>query len=40
MQSVVPFDFPEASGIALTVEPDGGSPQPTSDPVFTAQLKS
>jgi anti-sigma-K factor RskA len=40
MSSVAPFDASTASGIAITVEPAGGSPQPTSDPVFTAELRS
>jgi anti-sigma-K factor RskA len=40
MESVVPFEIADASAIAITIEPAGGSAQPTSDPVFTAALRS
>ena len=34
----VEFDAGDAVAIAVTVEPAGGSEQPTSDPVYTARL--
>ena len=40
MSSVVPFEVIGATAIAVTVEPAGGSDQPTSEPVFTAELRS
>ncbi|MFA9432745.1 anti-sigma factor domain-containing protein [Egicoccus sp. AB-alg2] len=35
---VVTGDFTEAAAIGVTVEPEGGSPQPTSDPVMVLEL--
>jgi anti-sigma-K factor RskA len=35
---VVDYDASKASGLAITLEPAGGSPQPTSDPILTAKV--
>jgi anti-sigma-K factor RskA len=35
--AVVPFDGARAHTLAITIEPRGGSPQPTSDPIFIAK---
>ncbi|MEX2245706.1 MAG: anti-sigma factor [Dehalococcoidia bacterium] len=35
---VVPFDAERAGVLAITVEPAGGSPQPTSDPIYSAEI--
>jgi anti-sigma-K factor RskA len=36
--SVVPVDAGSTDALAVTVEPAGGSDQPTSDPVFTSEI--
>jgi anti-sigma-K factor RskA len=36
--AVVEHPIDEADVIAVTVEPEGGSPQPTSDPMLAAKL--
>jgi anti-sigma-K factor RskA len=35
----VPFDASRADTFAVTIEPAGGSDAPTSDPVYTAQVR-
>jgi hypothetical protein len=35
---VVEKPLDEADAVAVTVEPDGGSPEPTTDPMLTAKL--
>ncbi len=40
LSSVIPFDVVGSDLIAITVEPAGGSIEPTSSPVFTADLRS
>lgn len=35
--AVVPFDGARAHALAITIEPRGGSPQPTTDPIFIAK---
>jgi anti-sigma-K factor RskA len=37
-RAVVPFDADRSDVFAITVEPAGGSEQPTSAPVMTAEL--
>jgi anti-sigma-K factor RskA len=34
----VPFDADASSQLAITIEPAGGSPAPTTDPVMTAEV--
>jgi anti-sigma-K factor RskA len=36
--SVVPVNASSADALAITVEPAGGSDEPTTDPVFTAEI--
>lgn len=36
--AAIQFDLSEAEIVAVTVEPAGGSPQPTTEPVLTAQI--
>lgn len=38
VSAVVPYDASEDSGVAITIEPAGGSPAPTTPPVFAADL--
>jgi anti-sigma-K factor RskA len=38
MSGAVSFDAAAAEGIAITIEPAAGSPQPTSDPILLAEL--
>jgi anti-sigma-K factor RskA len=37
--ATAPFRVDGALNLAITIEPAGGSPQPTSDPIFVAQVK-
>jgi anti-sigma-K factor RskA len=39
-RSVVPFDADHSDLFAVTVEPAGGSDQPTSEPLFVASIRS
>jgi len=34
----VPYDAEDATTLAITVEPAGGSPAPTTDPILTAEV--
>ncbi len=36
--AAIQFDLSEAEIVAITIEPAGGSPQPTTEPVLTAQI--
>jgi hypothetical protein len=38
VHTVVDFDAVTADTLAITIEPDGGSPQPTSAPVLSAKV--
>jgi anti-sigma-K factor RskA len=38
MSAVVSYDAAAATSIAITIEPAGGSEQPTTDPVYTAEV--
>jgi hypothetical protein len=35
---VVPYDATDAEALAVTIEPAGGSAQPTTEPVYVVEL--